>query len=439
MTDNIVIKVENLSKIYKLYDTPIDRMKEALSWSGKKHHKDFYALNDINFAIKKGEIVGVIGKNGSGKSTLLKIITGVLSATSGAVTVNGKVSALLELGAGFNPEYTGIENIYFQGNIMGYSKAEIDAKLQEILDFAEIGDFVYQPVKSYSSGMFARLAFAVAINIEPDILIVDEALSVGDAFFQTKCMDRMTRLMQAGVTVLFVSHDISAVRSFCHSAIFLENGHLLAIGGVAEVSGLYMQQVFLENNANLDLEYNALDVSNLANEKFEPDTINDDILISVVEEEIKCIRRYGSGSAQILNAKIFSNGQQTDELTSCSEYVLQLAIKFNEDLDNWVVVAPICTMNGTQQLGFSSSVYGYKFPSVKSGDIYCIKIKAKIPLKEGLYNFNLSIEKPIVLNVKHEFLDVIEGCMPIKIGWGEIKFPMVFHMDYMEVQVRKFI
>ena len=177
MHNNIAIKVENLSKIYKLYDVPIDRMKEALHWRGKKYHKDFFALKDVSFEIKKGETVGIIGKNGSGKSTLLKIITGVLSPTKGTVTVNGRVSALLELGAGFNPEYTGIENIYFQGSLMGYSTKEVNARMQDILDFADIGEFIHQPVKMYSSGMFARLAFAVAINVEPDILIVDEALT----------------------------------------------------------------------------------------------------------------------------------------------------------------------------------------------------------------------------------------------------------------------
>ena len=183
MNKDIAIKVENLSKVYKLYNAPIDRMKEALHPRKKVYHKEFYALNDVSFDIKKGETVGIIGKNGSGKSTILKIIAGILSPSSGKVTVNGRISALLELGAGFNAEYTGMENIYFQGNLMGFECEEMEAKVQEILDFADIGDFIHQPVKNYSSGMFSRLAFAVAINVEPEILIVDEALSVGDMSF----------------------------------------------------------------------------------------------------------------------------------------------------------------------------------------------------------------------------------------------------------------
>ena len=186
MQDTTIL-VNGISKIYKLYEKPIDRLKESLHPFKKKYHKEFYALKDITFEIEKGETVGIIGKNGSGKSTLLKIITGVLSPTNGSTTVKGKVSALLELGAGFNPEFTGLQNIYLNGTMMGYTKEEIDQRVGAILEFADIGDFIYQPVKTYSSGMFVRLAFAVAINVDPDILIVDEALSVGDIFFQLKC------------------------------------------------------------------------------------------------------------------------------------------------------------------------------------------------------------------------------------------------------------
>ena len=181
------ISVRDVTKVYRLYDKPIDRLKESVSISHKNYHRDFYALKGLSFQVKKGETVGIIGTNGSGKSTILKIITGVLTPTSGQVDVDGKISALLELGAGFNMDYTGIENVYMNGTMMGYTKKEMDAKLQDILDFAEIGDFVYQPVKTYSSGMFVRLAFALAINVDPEILIVDEALSVGDVFFQSKC------------------------------------------------------------------------------------------------------------------------------------------------------------------------------------------------------------------------------------------------------------
>lgn len=251
MNKDIAIKVENLSKVYKLYNAPIDRMKEALHPFKKSYHKEFYALNDVSFEIKKGETVGIIGKNGSGKSTLLKIVTGVLTPTTGKVTVNGRISALLELGAGFNPEYTGMENIYFQGNLMGFEREEMEAKVQEILDFADIGDFIHQPVKNYSSGMFARLAFAVAINVEPEILIVDEALSVGDMAFQNKCMNKMKQLMEKdGCTVVFVSHSLAAVRLVCEKAIWINSGVLEKDGDVDLVTDLYETSMFKRYNEN---------------------------------------------------------------------------------------------------------------------------------------------------------------------------------------------
>lgn len=237
---DIAIKVEKLSKIYKLYDKPIDRMKESLSVSRKKYSKEYYALNNISFEIKKGETIGIIGTNGSGKSTLLKIITGVLSPSSGTVKVNGKISALLELGAGFNPEYTGMENIYLNGTMMGYTKEEMAQRVNPILEFADISEFIDQPVKTYSSGMFARLAFAVAINVEPEILIVDEALSVGDIRFQIKCMDKMKKMMEGGTTVLFVSHDISSIRRFCMKAIWLNNGVMEENGETNRIADKYL-------------------------------------------------------------------------------------------------------------------------------------------------------------------------------------------------------
>jgi ABC-type polysaccharide/polyol phosphate transport system ATPase subunit len=236
---NIAIQVKHLTKIYKLYDKPIDRLKESLHPLKKQYHKDFYALNDVSFEIKKGETVGIIGKNGAGKSTLLKIITGVLTPTSGSIHVNGRIASLLELGAGFNPEYTGVENIYFQGSLMGYTRAEMESKIDDILAFADIGDFVHQSVKMYSSGMFARLAFAVAINVDPDVLIVDEALSVGDAAFQKKCLDRINQMKSKNISILLVSHDDYTVKFFCERALYLSNGQQKYFGNSSEAIDLY--------------------------------------------------------------------------------------------------------------------------------------------------------------------------------------------------------
>ena len=224
MQSNLAINVCDVTKIYRLYDKPIDRLKESISLTHKKYHKEFFALDKISFSVEKGSTVGIIGTNGSGKSTILKIITGVLNPTTGSVEVDGNISALLELGAGFNMDYTGIENIYMNGTMMGFSREQMEAKLPEILEFADIGDFVYQPVKTYSSGMFVRLAFALAINVEPEILIVDEALSVGDVFFQAKCYRRMEEIRKTGTTILMVTHDMGSVIKYCDKVILLNKG-----------------------------------------------------------------------------------------------------------------------------------------------------------------------------------------------------------------------
>lgn len=227
MNDTLAINVQNLTKIYHLYDKPQDRLKEALNPLKKSYHHDFYAMDDVSFEIKKGETVGILGKNGAGKSTLLKMITGVLTPTSGSIQTQGKIASLLELGAGFNPEMTGMENIFLNGTLMGFSKEEMEAKVDAILDFADIGEFIYQPVKMYSSGMFARLAFSVSINVEPDILIVDEALSVGDMAFQMKCFKKFQDFQAAGKTILFVTHGLDTVIRYCSTGIVIDKGKLV--------------------------------------------------------------------------------------------------------------------------------------------------------------------------------------------------------------------
>ena len=234
------IQVQNVEKMYKLYDKPTDRLKESLGFSKKKRYKEHFALNNVSFNVKKGETVGIIGTNGSGKSTILKIITGVLNPCPGGnIVVDGRISALLELGAGFNGEYTGIENVYLNGTMIGFTKEEIDEKLQDIIDFADIGDFINQPVKTYSSGMFVRLAFAVAINIDPEILIVDEALSVGDVFFQAKCYHKFEEFKKMGKTILFVSHDLGSIGKYCDRVVLLNKGKKLNEGTPKEMIDIY--------------------------------------------------------------------------------------------------------------------------------------------------------------------------------------------------------
>ncbi|MDT2458475.1 ABC transporter ATP-binding protein [Enterococcus avium] len=234
-----VIKINHLTKKYDMYKKPSDRLKEALSPTRKTYHEVFYALNDVNVKVEKGEMIGFIGENGSGKSTILKIITGVLTPSEGEVKIEGNIAALLELGSGFNPEYSGYENIFLNGMVLGYSREEMAEKVDDIINFADIGDHLYQPVKTYSSGMFVRLAFAVAINVDPDILIVDEALAVGDLEFQLKCMEKFTELRNAGKTILFVSHDVNAVRRFCDRVYWLKNGVVEAEGETMEITETY--------------------------------------------------------------------------------------------------------------------------------------------------------------------------------------------------------
>lgn len=241
------IEVNHISKIYKMYNSPTDKLLEAFSITGAKKHTDFLALDDISFQVKPGEILGIMGRNGAGKSTLLKVITGVLTPTSGEVRVDGKISSLLELGAGFNPEYTGIDNIYFYGTVMGMSRHQMDTKINDILDFAEIGDYVLQPVKTYSSGMFARLAFSCAINVEPDILIVDEILSVGDMRFQAKCFNKFKEFKKQGVTILYVGHDVSMMRTFCDTTMWLNNGKTVAYGDPTEITAKYVEFMYLDD------------------------------------------------------------------------------------------------------------------------------------------------------------------------------------------------
>lgn len=249
MSSDVVIEVRDLAKCYQIYEKPRDRLLQMIFGRfGRRFYREFWALEGLTFAIPKGRVYGILGRNGAGKSTLLQLLCGTVTPTHGEVRIEGRVAALLELGSGFNPEFTGIENVYMNAQLLGLSREEVDGKLGEILAFADIGDFAAQPVKTYSSGMFARLAFSVAIHVDPDVLIVDETLSVGDAWFQHKSMARMRRLMESGCTVLFVSHSIDAVRALCDQAIWLESGKVKMSGPVVEVTNAYMNDVFVEHN-----------------------------------------------------------------------------------------------------------------------------------------------------------------------------------------------
>lgn len=247
------IIVNDVSKVFNMYNSPIDKLKEAFSPTGKIRHTEFHALTDLSFSVAKGEILGIMGRNGAGKSTLLKIITGILEPTNGSVEVSGRISSLLELGTGFNMEYSGIDNIYFYGTLMGFTKQQMDEKLDDIIAFAEIGDYIDQVVKTYSSGMFARLAFSCAINVEPEILIVDEILSVGDMRFQAKCFNKFKEFKEQGVTILYVGHDVGMMRTFCDRCIWLNNGKLIADGDPTYVTAQYTEFMYLDDISDFTL------------------------------------------------------------------------------------------------------------------------------------------------------------------------------------------
>ena len=417
--DTIAIKVSNLTKIYHLYDKPQDRLKEALNPFKKSYHHDFYAMNDVSFEVKKGETVGIIGKNGAGKSTLLKMITGVLTPTSGNIEVNGKIASILELGAAFNPEMTGLENIYLYGTLTGFTKKEIEEKLDTVISFADIGDFLYQPVKGYSSGMLARLAFAAAINIDADILIVDEALSVGDMVFQAKCMAKMTSLMEEGVTVLFVSHDTHSVKTLCNQAVFIDKGELKAFGDVGSVTDQYIEMnhcAVAENLKELEMQQTLETDSSM--DDFTNNTIP--VVVSLTDTIVptEIMQRYGDKRAQILDVAILDESfSKTKELISKQRYYLQMSVLFKETLPTFVVAGTLSSLDGVQQLAWINTQDNVILPSVKKGDIYISTIAIDIPIKAGVYNIGVAIELPTIHNQQHQFLDVIKNVETLNINY----------------------
>lgn len=378
----LAIEVKNIKKEYRLYDKPSLRVKEALSIRGKKYHKVFSALKDISFQVEKGEMLGIIGKNGAGKSTLLKIITGVLTPTSGEIKINGKVSALLELGAGFNPEYTGIENIYLNGSMIGFTKQEMDMKLDDILTFADIGDFVYQPVKTYSSGMFARLAFAVAINVEPDILIVDEALSVGDVFFQAKCYKKLEDLKNSGKTILFVTHDMGSVIKYCNRAILINDGVIAAQGNPDEIVDLYKKVLVGQFDNNSDDDQQSEEIQGV--QPVEGETWKAYMLINP-----NC-QIYGDKRAEIVDFGIFDEHEAINNtVRKMREFTIKMKVHFYETISNPIFAFSIKDTKGTEITGTNTIIEKTETGTVKEGEEIIIEFKQIMRLQGGQYLVHL--------------------------------------------------
>lgn len=394
----IAIDVRNVKKIYKLYDKPSDRMRDAFGLLKNRPPKLHYALNGVNMQIKTGETVGIIGTNGSGKSTILKIITGVLNPTEGEVVVNGRISALLELGAGFNMEYNGIENVYLNGTMMGFSEKEIDEKLPDILAFADIGDYVYQPCKTYSSGMFVRLAFAVAINIDPEILIVDEALSVGDVFFQAKCYHKFEEFKKLGKTIIFVSHDLSSISKYCDRVYLLNKGNMLGEGSSKEMIDAYKRVLvgqYEEPN----------DDNNLLNDK--------DIDVASKKEALgqnpDCLE-YGTKQAEIVEFYLTDeNGVKTTAILKGSVFTMHMKVKINDHLPSPIFALSIKNVKGTEITGTNTMAEKAFLESVEPGMVKDVTFTQQMNLQGGDYLISLGVTGYNNCNfeVYHRLYDVV--------------------------------
>ena len=426
----VAISVKNLTKTYKLYCQPIDRLKEALHPLKRSYHKNFNALDAVNFEINRGETVGIIGRNGSGKSTLLKLITGVLTPTSGRAIVHGRVSAILELGSGFNGEVTGLENIYLNNIINGILESETRKRIQQIVDFAELGDFIHQPLKTYSSGMKARLAFAVAINVEPDILIVDEALSVGDAAFQRKCFSKMEEIRKGGATILFVSHSEASIVSLCNRAIWLVNGLKVLDGEPKLVTSLYLKHINRPiQKYDVQQEYAKLIASSVEHAKIEEvektekakyqttkqnSLVNKQINLAIFNPNVKPTStiEYESKGARILDVKVTDlEGKEVNILEHGRQYYYQYRVNVTQPLQQVKLGFLLKQKNGT-------AIAGGVYPSLMEDIEHLnksINVKFKIiaNLAQGEYFFNAGVQA--TLNGKRDYIHRILDAYMVKV------------------------
>lgn len=418
MNDN-AITVDHVSKLYKLYDKPSDRFKEAMGLTKKKLYREHYALRDVSFNVKRGESIGIIGTNGSGKSTMLKIITGVLNPTEGQVNVNGRISALLELGAGFNGEYSGIENVYLNGTMNGFTREEIDARMDDILRFADIGEFVNQPVKTYSSGMFVRLAFAVAINIEPEILIVDEALSVGDVFFQAKCFRKFEEFREMGKTLLMVSHDLSSISKYSDKVILLNQGTKVDEGEPKYIVDLYKR--FLVHQEG-DPEAEKKQKEEAAKASPEEQAAAKKAAEEQKEQEVAGLAleagsgfrmnpnvlEYGEKRAEITGVAIYDeNGFCTNTLEKGTRFRIAMQVKFHEEVQEPICAYTIKDARGTEITGTNTMYEQSDIKPKKPGDVITVTFEQELNLQGGEYllSFGCTGYRDADFHVYHRLYD----------------------------------
>ena len=446
MSSEIAIKVENLSKCYHIYDQPRDRLKQmilprlqrAIGMQPRQYFREFWAIKDVSFEVKKGETVGIIGRNGSGKSTLLQVICGTLSQTSGSVITNGRIAALLELGSGFNPEFSGRENVYMSCALLGLGKEEVDNRFDDIAAFADIGDFIEQPVKTYSSGMFVRLAFAVNVISSPDIMVVDEALAVGDMNFQAKCMTALTRFQEQGGTVLFVSHDVGAIKSLCRQAVYLEHGQVISTGPAPEVAERYVRTMREEMSAEArkfarvssGFSRNQPQASSLTpaftNEiKVDgpPANYETDGLQFKRSEDFErrvSAMRYGVGGVRITYVELLDLDGNPLQLVAFNQEVRiviyleaecekEISVNFNI-FDDKKINLVAC--------GFLQA--GREFLNIQSGTCCRVEYELRMPLQEGAYAIRAHVSSPLAKGHTAEFLDVLEDAVVFRVEKWEM-------------------
>ena len=373
------IHLKHLSKKYAIYDRPSQKLAELLTFRRKQWHREFWALKDISLEVSPGTTLGIVGQNGSGKSTLLQIVSGILTQTSGDCSVEGKVSALLELGSGFSPEFTGRENVFMNGAIMGLTHSQVEKRLEDILDFAEIGEFVDQPVKTYSSGMFMRLAFAVAIHVDPDILLVDEVLAVGDLIFQHRCTNRIRRLRQEGKTILFVTHDLQAVTRFCDRAILLDHGQKLEDGDPEQVVQRYQALIAeREQKAGSGEVWTGTD---------------QDQNLQVVSTIPHIHHRYGDGGAKVIGIILHSReGKVLNEIRAGEEVHIVISVRFVRPLQNPIIGFTIRDHLGVEIAASNTSYEGLHLPPTHPEDVLTVGFQIQIPeLRPDSYSISPAV------------------------------------------------
>jgi lipopolysaccharide transport system ATP-binding protein len=422
MTD-IAIRVRNLSKCYQIYNQPQDRLKQSLyprlqrlaGKAPKQYFREFWALNDVSFEVKKGETVGIIGRNGAGKSTLLQILCGTLTPSGGSVEVTGRVAALLELGSGFNAEFTGRENVYMNASVLGLSQEEINARFDEIVAFADIGIFIDQPVKTYSSGMYVRLAFAVIVHVDADILIIDEALAVGDMYFQAKCQSHIKKLMSSGVTVLFVSHDVGSVKALCSRAVYLEHGKVVAMGGTKEVVEAYYGGMVRKKQGIIEEQKKIKEASG-------PVQIGT-AFISVNEEFSKraAFHRIQNGKADFINIVLLDENEKEVRQVDFGTLVqLRMVFRANVPMSTVGVAYHIRDKNGFDLVYSDTCVEKCDIFNVNAGELIVVDWKFIMALRSGDFTIAANLSIPIDLDLGHvEVCDFVPLAFQVQVGRGE--------------------